>query len=296
MKVLVLGALGVLAAGAAGAAGFDCLIEPSQVVEVRSPVDGLVDNIHVQRGDPVRKGQVLVELSSALERATAEAARYRSQMEGQIAQSRNRVDFATRKLARADDLARQNYASAQARDEAEAERRIAESELQAALENRELARHEHRRAMELLSMRTMTSPFNGVVVDRLLNPGDLAESGSGRKAVLKVAQIDPLRVDIVLPAALFGQVRAGMQAGVTPVGQDIPEQRAVVRLVDRVVDAASGTFVVRLDLPNPKQALPGGVRCRAEFEHLKAPESAKRRSGGPARVPRHPAPGSLSPA
>ena len=55
-----------------------------------------------------------------------------------------------------------------------------------------------------MALRTLASPFNGVVVDRLLNPGDLAESGSGRKLVLKVAQIDPMKVDVVLPAALFG--------------------------------------------------------------------------------------------
>ena len=56
-------------------------------------------------------------------------------MDGLIAQSRNRVDYATKKLARANDLHQQNYTSAQVRDEAEAERRVAESELQAALEN-----------------------------------------------------------------------------------------------------------------------------------------------------------------
>jgi multidrug efflux pump subunit AcrA (membrane-fusion protein) len=115
------------------------------------------------------------------------------------------------------------------RDEAEAERRVAESEMQAALENGELTRLEHRRAVEMLAQRAIHSPFNGVVVDRMLNPRNLAESGSGRKPVLKVAQIDPLRVDIVLPAALFGQVTPGMKAIVVPQGVSGPAQQAVVR-------------------------------------------------------------------
>lgn len=247
------------------AAGFDCLIEPAQVVDIRAAVEGLIAQVHVQRGDAVRRGQVLVELQSAAERVAVESARFRGQMEGQVAAARNRVDYANKKLARATDLHQQNYASAQARDEADAERRLAEAELQAAIENRELARIEHRRAIEQLALRTMTSPFNGVVLDRLLNPGDLAEYGSGRKPVLKIAQIDPLRVDVVLPAALFGQVKPGRQASVVPQG---PGGRygAVVKMVDKVVDAASGTFVARLELPNPQQAVPGGARCTAEID------------------------------
>jgi RND family efflux transporter MFP subunit len=253
------------------AQAYECLIEPWQVVEVRSPVDGIIARLHVQRGDAIRKGQPLVELESAGEQVAVDLARYRSQMDGQIALARNRLDLAAKKLVRANDLHREQYASAQARDEADAERRLAESELQAAIENRELARIEHRRAVEQLALRTLHAPFQGVVVDRLLNPGDLAEAGAGRKAMLKVAQIDPLRVDIVLPASQFGRVAAGMTASVTPLGAS-SRYTAAVKLVDKVVDAASGTFVARLALANPSSSIAGGVRCQAQFETL--PEGA----------------------
>ena len=260
---------------AAAATGFECLIEAAQVVEIRSSVDGVIAAVNVQRGDPVRKGQALVELSSVAERIAVESARYRSVMEGQVSSARNRIDYATKKLARATELAQQNYGSAQARDEAEAERRLAESELQAAIENRELAKIEHRRAVEQLGLRTMSSPFNGVVVDRMLNPGDLAESGSGRKPVLKVAQIDPLRVDIVLPASLFGQVKPGMTAVVAPQGSKL-RYTASVKLIDKLIDAASSTFVARLELPNPKLEVPGGMRCVAEIEGIAVPALSAR--------------------
>jgi RND family efflux transporter MFP subunit len=256
-------ALWTCAAWAAPA--FECLIEPSQVVEMRFAADGVISAVHVQRGDSVRRGQVMVELQSGAERAAVEAAQYRTRMDGQVAAARNRIDYTSKKFARMTDLQQQNFASAQSRDEADAERRLAESELLAAIESRELAKIEHRRAVEQLALRTLTSPFNGVVVDRLLNPGDLAESGSGRKPVLKVAQIDPLRVDIVLPASLFGQLRPGMKATVMPqVGSG--RYDAVVKAVDKLIDAASGTFVARLELPNPQAQLPGGARCRAEID------------------------------
>ncbi len=258
------------AAAQIGTAGFDCLIEPSQVVEVRSAADGIIGKVNVARGDVVRRGQALVELQSGAERAAVESARFRSQMDGQIASARNRVQYATAKLARLAELQKGNFASAQARDEADAERRLAESELVAANENRELARIDLRRAQEQLALRTMFAPFNGVVLDRMLNPGDLAEAGSGRKPVLRVAQIDPLKVDIVVPASNFGAVQPGAKVTIMPrVGSG--RYAGTVTMVDKVIDAASSTFVARVDLPNPKFDMPGGVRCTAEIDGVRPP-------------------------
>lgn len=272
-------AAGLPSVGAA--AGFDCLIEPSQVVEVRSPVDGIIASVGVRRGDNVSKGQALVELQSAAERAAVEGARFRAQMEGQITAARSRLDYATLKVKRLTEMQKENFATAQARDEADAERRLAEAELAVATENRDLARIEHRRAAETLAMRTMVSPFNGVVVDRMLKPGDLAEAGSGRKPVLKIAQIDPLKVEIVLPAALYASVKQGARATVTPRGSS-GKIAATVSMVDRVVDPASATFVVRLDLPNPNRAILGGVRCSAEISGVTSPAEAPRPGAKPA--------------
>ncbi len=271
-----------LAAGTAIAqpagGGFECLIEPSQVVEVRSAVDGLIASVNVKRGDPVRRGQVLVELQSAAEKVAVDMARYRVKMEGQITTARNRLRYAEIKVKRLNELQQVNFVSAQQRDEAEAERALAEAELKSAEENRELAQIELRRAQEQLALRTLVAPFNGVVVDRMLHPGDLAEAGSGRKPVLKVAQVDPLKVDIVVPAALFGAVRPGIRAVVVARGV-AGRHVASVAAVDKVVDAASGTFVVRLDLPNATQAVPGGVRCSAEIDGVAAPAVARPAAG-----------------
>ena len=265
--------LGAATATAADA-GFECLLEPSQVVEIRSSVEGVIASIAVHRGDTVRQGQPLMELKSAAERAAVESARYRSQMEGQIASARNRIDYATKKLERMTELQRDNLVSAQARDEADAEKRLAEAELLTAVEGREMAKIDYVRAQEQLALRSIASPFNGVVVDRLLNPGDLAEAGTGRKPALKVAQIDPMRADVALPASLFGQVKVGSRAWVSPV---IGKARltATVRGIDRVIDAASGTFVARLEVPNPGSQVPGGARCTATIDGVSAPPRAR---------------------
>ena len=270
MNRMLVGALALVLPSWAVAQGFECLLEPWQVVEVRAPVDGMIATIAVNRGDTIRKGQALVVLHSDAEKMALESAAYRSRMEGQIAAARNRIDYATKKLARLEDLKRENFLSAQAGDEALAEKRLAESELQSAMEAREMARIEWVRTKELLALRTMTAPFAGVVVDRMLNPGDLAESGSGRRPVLKVAQIDPIRADVPLPAALFGQVKPGTKATVTSVVGG-GRFNATVRSVDRVIDAASGTFVARLEVPNPQGLVSGGARCSASIEGVTPP-------------------------
>jgi len=113
----VVAALVTLVPLVAAAAGFECLIEPSQVIELRASVDGVIAAVHVQRGDVLRKGQVLVELQSAAEKVAVESARYRAQMEGQITTARNRIDYATKKFERLTDLRQENFASAQALDE-----------------------------------------------------------------------------------------------------------------------------------------------------------------------------------
>lgn len=250
----------------ATAASFECMLEPNQIVEVRSAVEGLIRKVHVQRGDNVYAGQSLVELESSVERSAAAAAKFRSEAEGRLAASRNRMEFATRKTDRSNELHNLNFISAQARDEAETERNLAASELKDAQENQEMARLDYQRAIDLLNQKTLRSPFNGIVVDRMLNPGDLAEAGNGRKPILKLAQVNPLRVEVVLPPATFGKISQGMKAQVMP--ENGGQYTAVVKVVDRVFDSASGTYGIRLELPNPKGTLPGGMRCQVDFPQL----------------------------
>jgi hypothetical protein len=61
----------------------------------------------------------------------------------------------------------------------------------------------------------------------------------------------------------FGTTHLGMTASVVSELDSNKPYAATVSSVDRIVDAASGTFVVFMDLPNPKLDLPAGVKCKA---------------------------------
>jgi RND family efflux transporter MFP subunit len=268
MKTAVLLASLTLAAGAHAAApgDYQCLIEPYQKIELRSPVEALIEAIHVERGSLVKKGQALVQLDSGVEQAALAAARYRAIMEGQVKSSEARLNASRDKYRRREELNRQNFLSAQDRDDAYAEMRVAEADLIEAKDNRELSALESKRLSELLSQRVLKSPFNGVVTELLQHPGELAQTGEGARAILKMAQIHPLRVEVVLPVSLYGSIKAGARAEVEAEAPTKGSYKASVKIVDKVVDSASGTFGVRLDLPNPSGNIPAGVKCRVRFQ------------------------------
>lgn len=242
---------------------FDCIIEARQMVDIRSPVDGLIERVHAERGEAVKKGQVVVTLESGPERAAVAVARQRAEASGAVKSAEAKLDLATKKEKRAEDLARQNFISTNAVEEARTERQLAESELKVARENQRLAELEMHRSSEVLGMRTIRSPVNGVVVDRYLKQGEFATTNV-KDPIMRIAEIDPLNVEVILPASQYGSVQQGDRAEVSP---ETPPGKFVarVRVVDRVINAASGTFGIRLELPNEKQLIPAGAKCRVKF-------------------------------
>ena len=146
-------------------------------------------------------------------------------------------------------------------DEAETQKILAEIGVLEAKENRELAELELERARTALAQRTLRSPIAGVVTERLLTPGEFVKG----TAIVKLAKIDPLHVEVITPVAMLGKIAVGGRGEVlleAPVGKSYA---ATVTVVDRVVDAVSGTFGVRLLLPNPDYRLPAGLKCKVRF-------------------------------
>lgn len=239
-----------------------CLLTPNAEVDIGSPVVGVLSKVMVDRGDAVRKGQVLAQLLDDVERASVAAASQRFENRADIAAAKAAYEFAQKKAERAEELLAKNFISPQARDQAVSEARVAAMRYAQAQEQRVVAREEMGVARAQLGLRTIVAPFNGVVVERYLQAGARVED----KPVVKLAQIDPLRVEVVAPASRFGAVKPGMNARVTPEMTGAQETTAKVARVDAVIDAASNTFRIRLELPNPGGSIPSGLRCQVSFE------------------------------
>ena len=242
---------------------FDCVIEARQMVKLASPVVGIIARLDVDRGDVVTKGQVLGKLEDGVEEATLALAKAKARNEYTIKATQARLEFLRSKQDRTGQLMAKSFASHATAEEAQAEARVAEEQLGEARLNLEVAKLEVWRAEELLKQRHLYSPIDGVVVERLLVPGEYRNE---QTPILTLAEMNPLLVEVFLPTAFFGQIHVGSEALVSPEQPIGGSHTAVVTVVDRVLDAASGTFGVRLRLPNPTLNLPAGIRCRIEFQ------------------------------
>jgi RND family efflux transporter MFP subunit len=242
---------------------FDCLIEPSITVKVSSAVKGLLETVMVDRGDLVKKGQILATIESNAEKAAIEALRARATMDSSIKAAQARVEMSTRSHTRNDGMFQKALIAADKMDEVETTRRLAEMSLLEATDNRRLAELDLKRAIADLERRTIHSPVTGVVMERLLTAGEYANEDP----ILKLAQLDPLFVEVFVPIEQHGKIAVGKHAEVVPQAPVPGTYQARVIVVNRVLDAASSTFGVRLELPNRGYRLPAGLKCKVRFLH-----------------------------
>lgn len=238
-----------------------CLVEPSRIAEVGSPVVGVIERVSFERGDAVSRGKALVQLKADVEQAATGLASARAKAEAEVRGAQANYEFAKRKFDRSLELQQKNFISQQGLEQARAEAEIAEQKLAQARENKRVLSQELSLARAQLAQRTIVSPIDGVVVERYVNTGQRVE----QQTIAKIATLDPLRVEVIVPAMHFNKVQLGMAARIQPDLPEVGQQTATVTLVDRVIDTASNSFRVRLELPNPGNALPAGMRCKADL-------------------------------
>jgi membrane fusion protein, multidrug efflux system len=231
---IMLAVLVVLSATVAEAFQVDGLLEPHRVIKVGSPQQGVLASVDVERGDTVKAGQVIATLQSEVEKATMDL-------------KKASKEFTDRKRQRLESLFTKELIAANDMDEAETGRAVADAE--------------YRHASAVVSRMSIRSPINGVVVERYLSQGEYVEN----QPILKVAQIDPLNVEVILPSSRYRQIKLGARVQVIPEDPQKGQYTAQIKIIDRVIDAASGTFGVRLELPNPNQRIPAGLKCKVIF-------------------------------
>lgn len=242
---------------------FSCMIEPKKIVDVRSPIVGLMKHIYVKRGDVVRKGQKLAELDSGVERSANESAYAKSQASAQVVSARNKLAAAKKKAKRFEQLYREEFVSAQARDDAKNEARLAQAELKLALESKRIADIDYKTSSKELDRRIIRSPLNGVVMAQYLNAGSIVGPTEGKNPILRLAQHDQLKITTVIPFKHFNRVKKGQWITIVPEKPFSKRYRARVAIKDRVVDSASGTFRIVSYMNNRRVKIPSGILCQS---------------------------------
>jgi len=234
--------LTVAAASGRQAQSLDGVVEALRQTVVAAQVAGAIVQLDVKAGDRVKAGQVLMRIDA---RAAEQAA---NASEAQAQAARASLQLASREFERQQQLHKQHYISQAALDQAEAQYKATQAQVNAQLAQLAVARTQS-------GFNTVRSPYDGVVAELPVTLGDMAMPG---RPLVTVYDPSALRVTANVPQS----VAAGLAAGSAPM-VEIPGLAGGMLAPTRVqqlpiVDASSHTLQLRLDLaPKLTGAVPG---------------------------------------
>lgn len=265
---------------------------PYQEVELHAKVTGYIRQINVDIGDHVRTGQVLavLEVPELVAQDMAASAGVRHSEE-EVAREQNNIarseadhealHAAAKRLKQASEarpglIAEQELDDATAKDRsAEAQVEAAKSALSAARQQLQISQADQQRYAAMSSYSKITAPFDGVVTWRYADTGSLIQAGtsnSNSMPVVKISEVDVLRLRIPVPESLSASVHDGAAADVR-VGATNEHFTGKVKRTTDSLDRTTRTMQVEVDVPNPKYKLTAGMYADVTLQTKDAPNA-----------------------
>lgn len=235
---------------------------PSLIAEIRPQASGVVKRRLFDEGGRVKAGQVLYQLDDAIPRAddaTARAAVLRA--EATLTNARLTAKR-SQELIAIDAVSRQDSEnSVAALHQAEADLASAKAALE--------------RAGATLAYSRISSPISGRIGKSSVTQGALVTANQAT-ALATVQQLDPMYVDVTQSSAEWLELRREVAAGKLTAAQGVPvtlfledgsryPDPGKLDFSDVTVDPATGSFLVRITVPNPDNLLLPGMYVRAEL-------------------------------
>jgi multidrug efflux system membrane fusion protein len=215
---------------------------------MRSRLDGLVSRIEFKEGEPVRAGQILVQLDSSTYEAQlrqAEAAR---------AKDMAQLEKLRKDSERNTELFQKGFISQAALSTTQADLASAEAGVRADSASIDNVRLQ-------VSFTTIRAPMDGVAGAIQVYPGGVVKAND--TALVVINQMDPVYVSFAVPDKRLAQLRQVMSAGRLKVKASVPGDtrgplEGDIVFVDNAVDAGTGTILVKALFGNPdKRITPG---------------------------------------
>lgn len=184
-------------------------LEPFELVVLPARVDGYLEEIYVDLGDRVKKGQVIAKLSvPELEAQARMASAKLAKARAELARRARILQFKTRIARRLHRLAeqRQGTVTAEEIDRADNEQVAAEAEIQVLKAQVAVAEAELENLKATLAFARVSAPFDGIVTRRLVHPGALISSVT---PIVELISTDRLRLVIEVPERIAPYLRVG---------------------------------------------------------------------------------------
>lgn len=211
---------------------------PSAQARLASRAKGVIEEIK-REGERVNSGDIVMRLESAMESL-------------QLDQQKHILDLRTFERNASDELSSKSV--------------ISKTEVEEKRVNYEVAKVQIEQARQLLEMRKVLAPFNGVVAERLRERGEAVDEFT---PVIHLVNLEQLYLEVFLPAARIGQIQVGDRVGVRPSNLPDREFTGTVAEVAPSVNPASGDFKVRILMPNSEGLLVAGTTASAGFGEQK---------------------------
>lgn len=231
--------------------------EPYADIQMAAAEMGTLSRVDVKDGDEVRVGQVIATLDDAVLRASLEVARAGMSATGEIQSATTQLELKTVEQKKLSELFDRDHASQQELDRVRGEVRMAEAKLQSVREDLEVRRLEYARIEAQLQQRQIRSTIDGVVVDVRKDHGEFVSPSD--PVVARIVQLDPLMVVFSVPNDRRSDVSRG-QSVQMDIGLHSAGATGIVEYVSPTADASSGTFRVKIRLPNPDRTWHGGEK------------------------------------
>lgn len=227
-------------------------------IEISPRFQGVVKWIGVKKGDAVRKDQIVVQLDDSEQKARV------AEAQGRLASTQVALNRAELNQRRMRELWERNVSSKEADDEARlsveaAKAAIAEVEGQLAL------------AQTYLEWTIIRSPIDGVVLEKLAEPGELVtpQSFGGARgpstAVLAVADLKDLQVEIDVSESDLAKISLGQRAQVSPEAYPDKHYEGIVAEISPEANRQKGTLQIKVQIKQPDRYLTPELSAKVEF-------------------------------
>jgi RND family efflux transporter MFP subunit len=236
--------------------------------KIYTRVNGYVEKWFVDIGDHVSNGQTLALIETPELDAQLEAARAKlSAAQAEVNVKQANADFAKSTYERWRNSP-QGVVSEQERQSKKAASVAADSELIASKAQVALDKAEVDRLTSLTEFKEVKAPFDGTIVERDIDIGDLvnAGSGSGMSALYRVARTEPMRVFVNVPQSAADDLLTGEARASITVGGDAGQHYdGKVARTSRAINRQSRTLRAEIDLPNSDSRLVPGLYVEVSF-------------------------------
>lgn len=265
---------------------------PAQQVALRSQVSGEVIEIPADVGDPITRGMLLAQLdgdlqTTSLNQAQAELSARRADTaqaevsiadaEASVVQAQATLDQARIDAQRLRSLASEGAISLQQAEAAElaannAEQALRSAQTQVAAQRQAVASASNQidaqqavvaQSQKQLSYADLRSPLTGVVLSRLVDPGDFVQAGA---TLLELGDLSTLEITVQVSELDIAQLSIGQTARITldafPGEGSLPGQ---IEQIAPVADATSRLVPVQITLPSPDARIGSGLFARVTF-------------------------------